>query len=65
MLKRTALVAGALTGREREDHSFGLSRAAIFRGYKADLGLLLAALGAKQRHHPDYFSFVIPRSRPS
>jgi len=29
------------------------------------LGLLLAALGAQQRHHPKHFSFAIPRPRRS
>jgi len=46
-----------LTGRAREDHRFGFRRANIFRHYQADLGLLLAALGAQQRHHPKHFSF--------
>jgi len=49
-----------LIGRAREDHRFGFRRANIFRHYKADLGLLLAALGAQQRHHPKHFSFAIP-----
>jgi len=31
--------------------------------YQAELGLLLAALGAQRRHHPKHFSFAIPRSR--
>ena len=39
-----------LTGREREDHRVGFRRATIFRRHQADLGLLLAALGAQQRH---------------
>jgi hypothetical protein len=34
-----------LTRWEREAHRFGFRRAAIFRRYQADLGLLLAALG--------------------
>ena len=54
-----------LIGRAREDHRFGFRRANIFRRYQADLGLLLAALGAQQRHHPQHFSFVVPRSRRS
>jgi len=33
--------------------------------YQADLGLVLAALGAQQRHHPKHFSFALPRSRRS
>ena len=39
-----------LIGRAREDHCFGFRRANIFRRYQADLGLLIAALGAQQRH---------------
>jgi hypothetical protein len=31
--------------------------------YQADLGALLAALGAQQRHHPCHFSFALPRCR--
>ena len=54
-----------LIGRAREDHRFGFRRANIFRRYQADLGLLLAALGAQQRHHPQHFSFAVPRSRRS
>jgi len=54
-----------LSGRERDDHCFGFRRAAIFRRYQADLRLLLAALGAQQRHHPDHFSFALPRLRQS
>ena len=54
-----------LIGRAREDHRFGFRRANIFRQYQADLGLVLAALGAQQRHHPKHFSFAIPRSRRS
>jgi hypothetical protein len=54
-----------LIGREREDHRFGFRRANIFRRYQAELGLLLAALGAQQRHHPKHFSLAIPRSRQS
>jgi hypothetical protein len=54
-----------LIGRAREDHRFGFRRVNIFRHYQADLGLLLAALGAQQRHHPKHFSFAIPRSRRS
>jgi hypothetical protein len=52
-----------LIGRAREDQRLGFRRANIFRHYQ--LGLLLAALGAQQRHHTKHFSFVIPRSRPS
>ena len=52
-------------GRAREDHRFGFRRANIFRQYQADLGLILAALGAQQRHHPKHFSFALPRSRRS
>jgi hypothetical protein len=53
--------------RAREDHRFGFRRANIFRQYQADLGLILAALGAQQRawHHPKHFFFAIPRSRRS
>jgi hypothetical protein len=32
---------------------FGFRRAAILRRHQAELGLLLAALGAQQRHLPD------------
>jgi len=49
-----------LIGREREDHRFGFRRATIFRHHQAELGLLLAALGAQQRRHPKHFSFAIP-----
>jgi len=63
LLYHAASVKG-LIGREREDHRFGFRRAAIFRRHQADLGLL-AALGAQQQHHPDRFSFAIPRSRQS
>jgi len=49
-----------LIGRAREDHRFGFRRATIFRQYQADLGLLLAATGAQQRHDPKHFSFAIP-----
>ena len=52
-----------LIGRAREDHRFGFRRANIFRQYQAELGLLLAAMGAQQRHNPKHFSFAIPRSR--
>jgi len=55
-----------LIGLEREGHRFGFRRAAIFfRRHQADLGLLLAALGAEQRHQPDPFSFANPRSQQS
>jgi hypothetical protein len=54
-----------LIGRAREDHRFGCRRANIFRRYQAELGLLLAALGAQQRHPPKPFSFAIPKSRRS
>jgi hypothetical protein len=54
-----------LIGRAREHHRFGFRRANIFRQYQADLGLLLAAIGAQQRHNPKHFSFAIPRSRRS
>ena len=54
-----------LIGRAREDHRFGFRRANIFRQYQADLGLLLAATGAQQRHDPKHFSFAIPRSQRS
>jgi len=52
-------------GREREDHCFDFRRATIFWRHQAELGFLLAALGAQQRHHPKHFSFAIPRSRRS
>ena len=54
-----------LIGRAREGHRFGFRRANIFRQYQADLGRLLAAIGAQQRHDPKHFSFAIPRSRRS
>ena len=47
------------------DHLFGYLRASIFRRLQADLGLLLAALGAQQRHAPAGFSFLPPRPRLS
>jgi hypothetical protein len=50
-----------LIGRESEDHRVGFLRAAIFRRYQANMGLLLAALGAQQRHPPQRFSFAVPR----
>jgi len=37
----------------------------IFRRHQADQGLLLAALGAQQRHPQDRFSFAILRPRQS
>jgi len=49
----------------REDHCFGFRRATIFRRHQAELGLLLAAIDAQQRHPPKHFSFAIPRSRRS
>ena len=54
-----------LIGRARQDHRFGYRRASIFRRLQADLGLLLAALGAQQRHAPAGFSFLPPRPRRS
>jgi len=36
-----------LIERERVDHRFGFRRATIFRRHQAELGLLLAALGAQ------------------
>jgi len=39
--------------------------ATFFRRYQAELGLLLAALGAQQRDHLQHFFFAIPRSRRS
>jgi hypothetical protein len=37
----------------------------VFERHQAELGLLLAALGSQQRHHPEHFFFAIPRSRRS
>ena len=54
-----------LIGRARQDPRFGYRRASIFRRLQADLGLLLAALGAQQRHAPAGFSFLPPRPRRS
>ena len=54
-----------LIGRARQDHRFGYRRASMFRRLQADLGLLLAALGAQQRHAPAGFSFLPPRPRRS
>jgi hypothetical protein len=54
-----------LIGRAREDQRLGFRRANIFRQYQADLGLVLAALGAQQLHNPMHFSFAILRSRRS
>jgi len=35
----------------------------IFQRHQADLGLLVSAIGAQQRHRPDHFSFATPRPR--
>jgi hypothetical protein len=60
---------GGREGGDREHHCVGCRRASLFLRFQADLGLLLAALGAQhpdhffgsQRHHPDHFSASPPR----
>ena len=63
--RRSSLIIAYERTTSREDHRFGFRRANIFRQYQADLALVLAALGAQQRHDPTHFSFAIPRSRRS
>ena len=44
-----------LIERESEDHRFGCRRISIFRRLHSELVLLLVALGAQHRLHPDNF----------